>query len=96
MASRDRGSSELMQKQLEALRGDQAGRHSMRVNDQYRVTFRSENGHAYEVAVLLVAGSPKGSMGDLDRSILPASIGGSTPACPRGWAGALIPSVHPF
>ena len=36
---------------LEALRGDQAGRHSMRVNDQYRVTFRWENGHAYEVAV---------------------------------------------
>jgi proteic killer suppression protein len=36
---------------LEALKGDQAGRHSMRVNDQYRVTFRWENGHAYEVAV---------------------------------------------
>jgi toxin HigB-1 len=36
---------------LEALKGDQAGRQSMRVNDQYRVTFRWENGHAYEVAV---------------------------------------------
>jgi len=36
---------------LEALKGDHAGRHSMRVNDQYRVTFRWENGHAYEVAV---------------------------------------------
>jgi len=35
---------------LEALKGDQAGRQSMRVNDQYRVTFRWENGHAYEVA----------------------------------------------
>jgi toxin HigB-1 len=35
----------------EALKGDQAGRHSMRVNDQYRVNFRWENGHAYEVAV---------------------------------------------
>ena len=36
---------------LEALRGDEAGRHSMRVNDQYPVTSRWENGHAYEVAV---------------------------------------------
>jgi proteic killer suppression protein len=36
---------------LEALKGDQAGRQSMRVNDQCRVTFRWENGHAYEVAV---------------------------------------------
>jgi proteic killer suppression protein len=36
---------------LEALKGDQAGRQSMRVNDQYRVTFRWESGHAYEVRV---------------------------------------------
>lgn len=36
---------------LERLRGDQAGRHSIRVNEQYRVTFRWENGHAYEVCV---------------------------------------------
>lgn len=36
---------------LELLRGNQAGRHSMRVNEQYRVTFRWENGHAYEVRV---------------------------------------------
>ena len=36
---------------LEALKGDHAGRQSMRVNDQYRVTFRWENGHAYEIAV---------------------------------------------
>ena len=36
---------------LEELKGGQAGRQSMRVNDQYRVTFRWENGHAYEVAV---------------------------------------------
>jgi len=35
----------------EALKGDHAGRQRMRVNDQYRVTFRWENGHAYEVAV---------------------------------------------
>jgi proteic killer suppression protein len=36
---------------LELLKGDQAGRHSIRVNDQYRVTFRWENGHACEVSV---------------------------------------------
>ena len=36
---------------LEALKGDQAGRHSIRVNDRYRVTFRWESGHAYEVSV---------------------------------------------
>ena len=36
---------------LELLKGGHAGRHSIRVNDQYRVTFRWENGHAYEVRV---------------------------------------------
>ena len=36
---------------LERLKGDHAGRHSIRVNDQYRVTFRWENGHADEVRV---------------------------------------------
>jgi toxin HigB-1 len=36
---------------LERLKGQQAGRHSVRVNDQYRVTFRWENGNAYEVLV---------------------------------------------
>ena len=36
---------------LERLKGKHAGRHSIRVNDQYRVTFRWENGHAYEVRV---------------------------------------------
>lgn len=36
---------------LERLRGTQAGRHSIRVNDQYRVTFSWEGGHAYEVSV---------------------------------------------
>ena len=35
----------------ELLKGDQAGRHSVCVNEQYRVTFRWENGHAYEVRV---------------------------------------------
>ena len=36
---------------LELLKGDQAGRRSVRVNEQCRVTFRWENGHAYEVRV---------------------------------------------
>ena len=34
---------------LESLLGDKKGRHSIRVNEQYRVTFRWENGHAFEV-----------------------------------------------
>jgi proteic killer suppression protein len=36
---------------LERLKGDQAGRHSIRINDRYRVTFWWENGNAYEVCV---------------------------------------------
>lgn len=36
---------------LEALKGNRLGRHSIRVNDQYRITFRWESGHAFEVAV---------------------------------------------
>jgi len=36
---------------LERLKGQRVGRHSIRVNDQYRVTFRWENGHAFEVCV---------------------------------------------
>lgn len=36
---------------LELLKGNLAGRHSIRVNDQYRITFRWENGNAYEVRV---------------------------------------------
>ena len=36
---------------LELLKGDQAGRHRIRINDQYRLTFRWENGHAYEVYI---------------------------------------------
>jgi proteic killer suppression protein len=34
---------------LEALKGDLAGRFSIRVNDQYRITFRFDSGHALEV-----------------------------------------------
>jgi proteic killer suppression protein len=36
---------------LEVPKGDRAGRHSVRVNDQYRVTFRWVRGHACEVRV---------------------------------------------
>ena len=36
---------------LERLRGEQSDRHSMRINDQYRLTFRWEDGHAYDVRV---------------------------------------------
>ena len=36
---------------LQGLKGGRRGRHSIRVNDQCRVTFRWENGHAFEVAV---------------------------------------------
>jgi toxin HigB-1 len=35
---------------LEALKGDRAGEWSLRVNEQYRITFRFEDDHAYEVA----------------------------------------------
>ena len=36
---------------LKPLKGQLKGRYSIRVNEQYRVTFRWENGHAFEVAV---------------------------------------------
>ena len=35
---------------LKTLQGDLKGRYSIRLNDPYRVTFRRENGHAFEVA----------------------------------------------
>ena len=37
--------------QLEALRGDRAGQHSIRVNDQYRVCFRWKDGHSCDVEI---------------------------------------------
>lgn len=36
---------------LERLRGDRAGQHSIRINDQYRVCFRWEDGYADDVEV---------------------------------------------
>ena len=37
---------------LEQLRGDRAGQWSMRINDQWRVCFRFENGDAFDVAIM--------------------------------------------
>ncbi|MBI3128331.1 MAG: type II toxin-antitoxin system RelE/ParE family toxin [Candidatus Tectomicrobia bacterium] len=36
---------------LERLRGNRAGQHSIRINDQYRVCFRWEDGYAGDVEV---------------------------------------------
>jgi proteic killer suppression protein len=36
---------------LEALRGDRAGQWSIRINDQWRVCFRFQNGDAFEVEI---------------------------------------------
>jgi proteic killer suppression protein len=36
---------------LHALRGDREGRHAIRINDQWRVCFRFEDGDAYDVEV---------------------------------------------
>jgi toxin HigB-1 len=37
---------------LEALRGDRAGQHSIRVNDQWRVCFRWHDGNAFDVEIV--------------------------------------------
>ena len=37
---------------LEKLSGNRAGQHSIRVNDQWRVCFRWENGDAYDVEIV--------------------------------------------
>jgi proteic killer suppression protein len=36
---------------LEALKGDRAGQHSIRVNDQYRVCFRWDGQNAHDVEI---------------------------------------------
>lgn len=38
--------------QLEALRADRMGQHSIRINDQYRVCFNWHNGNAFNVEVV--------------------------------------------
>jgi toxin HigB-1 len=37
---------------LEALRGDLEGRHSIRVNDRWRILFRWESGDAHDVEIV--------------------------------------------
>ncbi len=37
---------------LEVLRGDRAGQHSLRINEQWRVCFRFQDGHAYDVEII--------------------------------------------
>jgi len=37
---------------LEALRGDRAGQWSIRINDRWRVSFRFEDGNAFDVAIV--------------------------------------------
>jgi len=34
---------------LEALKGDRKGQHSIRVNEQWRICFRWDDGNAYDV-----------------------------------------------
>lgn len=36
---------------LEALKGDYQGRHSIRINDQFRIVFRFDDNDAYEVKI---------------------------------------------
>jgi proteic killer suppression protein len=38
--------------QLERLRGDRDGQHSIRINDQYRVCFAWRDGNAFEVEIV--------------------------------------------
>lgn len=37
---------------LEALRGTRAGHHSIRINDQFRICFRWEQGNAFSVEIV--------------------------------------------
>lgn len=37
---------------LEALKGDRRGQHSIRINDQWRLCFRWQNGDAYNVEIV--------------------------------------------
>lgn len=38
--------------QLEALRGNRTGQHSIRINDQYRVCFEWQDGNAFAVEIV--------------------------------------------
>lgn len=43
--------AEMPGNRLERLRGDRSGQHSIRINLQYRICFRWEEGHAHEVQI---------------------------------------------
>ena len=38
--------------QLEALKGNRKGQHSIRINNQWRICFRWESGDAYDVEIV--------------------------------------------
>jgi proteic killer suppression protein len=38
--------------QLEALKGDRTGQHSIRINDQWRICFRWDAGDVYDVEIV--------------------------------------------
>lgn len=38
--------------QLEALKGDRKGQHSIRINDQWRICFRWQDGDAHDVEIV--------------------------------------------
>jgi proteic killer suppression protein len=37
---------------LEKLKGDRAGQHGIRINDQWRICFRWKDGNAFEVEIV--------------------------------------------
>ena len=37
---------------LEALKGDRKGQYSIRINDQWRICFTFDNGHAFDVSIV--------------------------------------------
>ena len=37
---------------LEALKGDRKGQYSIRINDQWRICFTFDNGHAFNVSIV--------------------------------------------
>jgi len=39
-------------KQLEALKGDRRGQHSIRINDQWRICFRWGSGDAHDIEIV--------------------------------------------
>ena len=43
---------EPLSNRLEALKGDRSGQWSIRINDQWRLCFRFENGHAFDVEIV--------------------------------------------